>query len=252
MDQNQHGSRANRPTLTQLLEHHEEIIKILEDGDNVDSIYLDFLKAFDKCDYGILLKKIKKLGITGRLGVWLHNFLTQRIQIVMINGVKSESSILTSGVPQGSVLGPILFLIYISDLGEDVEASMKVYVDDSKLKKRIKTEEDVEKLQNSLEKLYEWEVNNNMKFNGKRFQILRYGKNQDIKMNTVYFTSEMAETIEPCNNLRDLGVILNDEATFTDHIEHVCKKVRQKVCKRVDSENIFMQKNNSLSKHSTV
>lgn len=157
MDANQHGSRANRSTLSQLQEHYEEIVRILEDGDNCDSIYLDFLKAFDKCDHGILLHKLKKLGIIGKLGVWIHCFLTNRKQIVMINGVKSTSSILISGVPQGSVLGPILFLIYISDLGEEVEAMLKIYVDDSKIKERIKTNKDVERLQKELEKLYKWE-----------------------------------------------------------------------------------------------
>ena len=229
MDPNQHGSRENRSTLSQLLEHHEEIIKILEDGDNVDSIYLDFLKAFDKCDHGILMHKIKNLGIKGKLGVWLCSFLTNRTQTVMINWVKSESSILISGVPQGSVLGPILFLIYISDLGKNIEALIKIYVDDSKIKDRIKTEEDVEKMQTNLEKMYEWEMTNNMKFNGNKFQIMRYGKNQEIKEDTIYFTPQMEEPIEPFNSLRDLGVIMNDQANFSDHIEHVCKKVRQKL-----------------------
>ena len=229
MDPNQHGSRANRSTLSQLLEHQEEIIKILEEGDNVDSIYLDFLKAFDKCDHGILMHKIKKLGIKGKLGVWLCSFLTNRTQTVMINGVKSESSILISGVPQGSVLGPILFLIYIADLGDNIEALVKIYVDDSKIKDRIKTKEDVENLQINLEKMYEWEKSNNMKFNGNKFQILRYGRNQELKEETMYFTPEMEETIEPFNTLRDLGVIMNDQANFNDHIEHVAKKVRQKI-----------------------
>ena len=191
MDQSQHGSRENRSTLLQLLEHHEEIVKILEDGDNIVSIYFDFLKAFDKCDHGILMHKIKNLGIKGKLGVWLCSFLTNRTQTVMISGVKSESSILISGVPQGSVLGPILFLIYISDLGDNIEALIKIYVDDSKRKDIIKTKEDVEKLQTNLEKMYEWEIANNMVFNGNKFQILRYGKNQDIKEDTIYFTPKI-------------------------------------------------------------
>ena len=229
MDPNQHGSREGRSTLSQLLEHHEEVIKILEEGDNVDSIYLDFLKAFDKCDHGILLYKIKKLGISGKLGVWLHSFLSNRTQTVMIKGQKSTSSVLKSGVPQGSVLGPILFLIYISDIGENVAASLKIYVDDSKVKKRIKNETDVEELQSQLEKMYSWETENNMKFNGKKFQVVRYGRNQDLKNETSYFTPEMEEIIERFTSLRDLGIILNEDGTFTDHIDHVCKKVRQKM-----------------------
>ena len=94
---------------------------------NVDSIYLDFAKAFDKCDIGILMHKLKKLGIKGKLGRWLYNFLNNRKQQVMINGTKSNVTNVSSGVPQGTVLGPILFLIYISDIGEDISALKKIY-----------------------------------------------------------------------------------------------------------------------------
>ena len=118
----------------QLLEQQDEILSMLEEGANVDMIYLDFSKAFDKCDYGILLKKLKSLGIKGRIGRWIYSFLTDRKQQVVVQGHKSGSSSVISGVPQGSVLGPILFLIYISDIGEKVKSNLKIYVDDSKTK----------------------------------------------------------------------------------------------------------------------
>ena len=120
MDQDQHGSREKRSCLTQLLEHHDEIVKILEDGENADLIYLDFAKAFDKCDIGILLHKLKSLGISGLIGRWIHSFQLHREQIVIVNGKKSKTSKVVSGVPQGTVLGPLLFLVYISDIGEGI------------------------------------------------------------------------------------------------------------------------------------
>ena len=123
----------------------------------------------------------------------------------MINGIKSSSFELISGVPQGSVLGPILFLIYISDISENVTAKVKVYVGDSKVKERIADETDVERLQANLDIMYKWEEANNMKFNGKKFQILGYGKNEDIKKETSYFTPNMEAVIEQFSSLREPG-----------------------------------------------
>ena len=181
MDPNQHGSRSQRSCLSQLLEHHEEILRMLEAGENVDVIYLDFLKAFDKVDIGILLRKVKSLGITGKLGRWIHSFLTGRQQVVIVNGRKSKVSDVISGVPQGTVLGPLLFLIYISDISEGVKAKLKVYVDDTKVMRSIKDETEVEELQEDLETMYKWADTNTMTFNGAKFQLMRYGNNQDLK-----------------------------------------------------------------------
>jgi hypothetical protein len=228
MDQNQHGSRAGRSTLSQLLEQQDEILKALENGENLDTIYLDFSKAFDKCDHGIIFHKLKSLGIRGKIGRWLFNFLSGRFIQVLVKGRKSSKSSLVSGVPQGSVIGPIIFLIYISDIAEGINANTLVYVDDTKLKQKIKSEEDVELLQEELNKLYSWGEKNNMEFNNKKFQVLRYGANSQLKDETEYFTGNFDEVIERFETLRDLGIKMSEDASFTEHIENICKKVRQK------------------------
>ena len=228
MDVNQHGSRAGKSTLSQLLEHQDEILAALENGENFDSVYLDFSKAFDKCDHGILLHKIKSLKIKGRLGRWLQNFLTERQQVILVNKVKSKYSSLVSGIPQGSVLGPILFLIYISDIGQDLIANTLTYVDDTKVKQKVTSESDVEDLQKELIKLDNWAKVNNMEFNKGKFLVLRYGENEALKNETEYFSGEYDEIIERKESLRDLGVQLTDDGTFGEQIERVCKKARQK------------------------
>ena len=228
MDQNQHGSRAGRSTLSQLLEQQDEILNALEEGENLDTIYLDFSKAFDKCDHGIIFHKVKSLGIKEKIGRWLFNFLSGRFLQVLVKGRKSSRSSLVSGVPQGSVIGPIIFLIYISDIAEGINANTLVYVDDTKLKQRVKSEEDVEHLQEELNKLYIWGENNNMELNGKKFQVLRYGADSRLKEETEYFTGNYDELIERFSSLRDLGICMSEDATFTEHIENICRKVRQK------------------------
>ena len=228
MDVNQHGSRAGKSTLSQLLEHQDQILTALENDENLDSLYLDFSKAFDKCDHGILLHKIKRLNIKGKLGRWLKNFLTERQQVILVDKVKSKFSKLVSGIPQGSVLGPILFLIYISDIGQDLIASTLVYVDDTKVNQRVTSEQDIEALQEELIKLDSWAKENNMEFNKGKFVVMRYGQNEALKNETEYFSGNYEEIIERKDSVRDLGVQLADNGAFEEHIEKVCKKVRQK------------------------
>ena len=143
---NQHGSRAGRSTLSQLLLHYDEILTALENGQIMDVVYLDFSKAYDKVYHGILLHKLKKLGITGKVGRWIASLLRGRSQQVMVKGHLSTPSCLRAGVPQGSVIWTLLFLIFIGDIDEGVLAKVLVYVDDSKVMDKIETEEEVIKL----------------------------------------------------------------------------------------------------------
>ena len=170
----QHCFRSSRSCLSHLLEHHNKILEELEKSNNVNIIYVDFAGAFDKVDQGILLNKLKKkIRINGKISVWIHNFLSNRQQCIAINGTTSSEAQLRSGIPQGSVLGPLLYLIHISDINYEItDSTVSCFADDARILQGMKDEEDTQMLQNDLHQLYKCADTNNMKFNANKFEIL--------------------------------------------------------------------------------
>ena len=173
-NENQHGFRSGRSCLSQLLEQFDLILDILEDNGNVDVIYLDFAKAFDKVDHTLVLNKIRSFGITGEIYNWLESFLRNRSQSVMVNGITSNPQEVKSVVPQGSLLGPLIFLVLIGDIDVDIINSIvKSFADDTRATKSVKSLEDVASLQNDLETIYRWTSTNNVELNDVKFEALR-------------------------------------------------------------------------------
>ncbi|MEM6738267.1 MAG: reverse transcriptase family protein, partial [Bacteroidota bacterium] len=223
---NQHGFRSGRSCLSQLLEQHDLILNLLNKETNVDVIYLDFSKAFDKVDHSIVLSKFKRLGITGKIYNWIKSFLRDRQQTVMVNGVKSNQQEVISGVPQGSVLGPLIFLILIGDIDANViNCIVKSFADDTRATKAIKDAEDVKILQQELQILYQWTITNNMKLNDTKFELLRYGSNNEIKKET-YYTSPSGDKIEEKDFAKDLGVLMSNDCHFKNQIETTIEKAK--------------------------
>lgn len=171
MNQRQHRFRRGRSYLSKLVEHHTHLLESIKAGVNTDVIYLNFEKAFDKVDHGALLHKMRNLGITGNIGRWVHAFLSNRRQVVTIDGCVSKPSSVVSGVPQGSVLGPILFLILISDIDGIVKTSKVIsFADDTRVSHSIKDQDDIIALQSDLQAIYKW-AENNMLFNSFKFEV---------------------------------------------------------------------------------
>ena len=226
LPQNQHGFITGRSTLSQLLNHIEEIIRAWEDGKVTDTVYLDFAKAFDKVDHGILCHKIRQLGITGKLGLWINKFLSGRTQRIAANGVLSDSAPVLSGVPQGSVLGPLLFVIMISDLGRELSYSTtSKYADDTKATAKLSNLVDAENFQSELdEKVYPWAPANNMSLNGDKFEHLQVGKN--LKQANYSYKDPSGKIIAEKNCIKDLGVYLSNNLSWSKQIEEVVSKAR--------------------------
>jgi hypothetical protein len=158
---NQHGFRAMRSCLTQLLAHIDSILNNQLINVDTDVVYLDYAKAFDKVDFEILLDKLKAHNITGKLHQWLTNYLSHRRQTVVIQGTKSYEADVQSGVPQGTVLGPLLFLIYINDLHKCVkDCTVSSFADDTRIKRGITKASDTQILQEALISSAEWSTHN--------------------------------------------------------------------------------------------
>ena len=165
LNESQHGFRPGRSTLTQLLPYYDSILHMLETQESVDSIYLDFAKAFDKVDHNILLSKLAKLNITGKIHTWISAFLKNRKQTVVIDNCRSERVWVTSGVPQGSVLGPLLFLIMMSDFTDSLKsARLGSFADDTRVWHPTNSDNMYEYFQSDLDIIYKWAEENKMQF----------------------------------------------------------------------------------------
>ncbi len=202
----QHGFTKGRSCTTNLLEFCENISNCLDSNTPVDVIYLDFSKAFDKVPITKLLAKVKSLNITGKVYEWIKAWLTNRKQRVVLNGVESEWCIVISGVPQGSVLGPILFLIYINDIDS---AAHKVkffskFADDTKLGHPVKSEADRDVLQSQLNSLCVWAKKWGMEFNVDKCKVLHYGRN-----NKEYQYQMYGKVLDKVDTEKDIGVLVN-------------------------------------------
>ena len=190
----QHGFLAGKSCVTQLLEFLEDVTTALDRGEDVDVIYLDLSKAFDRVPQKRLLKKLWCYGIRGNTHEWIKDFLSNRTQRVKINGSYSESVPVTSGVPLGSVLGPILFLIYINDMPEVITVLMKLFADDSKVYRSITDVQHVNQVQISVDKAVTWTNIWEMLFNLKKKWIhLHIGSRIDP---ATYTVNSGTETIE--------------------------------------------------------
>lgn len=222
----QHGFRGGRSCLTQLIDHYDYVLSQVELGKNVDVIYLDFAKAFDKVDFSIVLNKMKLLGIKGSVYNWIQCFLRHRTHSVLVDGCLSQKAPVLSGVPQGSVLGPLIFLILIGDIDKDVKTSrVSSFADDTRVAKGVQDVKDVSFLQGDINSINSWADDNNMTFNDSKFELLRYGKDDILKSCTHLFDGN-GKIIQEKLSVRDLGVIMSNNLQFQDHINNVLLKGR--------------------------
>ena len=218
MTRYQHGFTKGRSCLTNLLETFEAWTRLLDAGIGIDVIYLDYRKAFDTVPQRRLLIKLQKLGIEGRLLKWIEAFLSSRQMRILVNGYGSRWAEVLSGVPQGSVLGPLLFLVFVNDLPDWVHNSIRMFADDTKIWAEIRTAEDGDSLQRDLDKLVEWSNLWLLKFNTSKCKVMHIAHNFETSYNIQQ--DKLDKTVEE----RDLGII----TSATMKVSAQCSKAATK------------------------
>ncbi len=218
----QHGFRYKRSCLTNLLDFFYDIFNQYDENKAVDIIYLDFQKAFDKVPHKRLLTKLKSHGIQGVILKWIGNWLTNRKQRVVINGKASEWIDVTSGVPQGSVLGPVLFLVYINDIDDGITSIISKFADDTKIANSVVSYEQVIEMQKNLDKLSEWGKKWLMSFNADKCKVLHIGYRNDKAKYVLNGTQ-----LKSVENEIDLGVTISSNLKPSQQCSNVVKKANK-------------------------
>ena len=218
----QHGFIQGRSCVTQLLAVLDSWTLALDEGGNIDTIYLDFAKAFDTVPHQRLLMKLRGYGIEGRILTWIEAFLTDRRQRVVVNDSRSSWADVTSGIPQGSVLGPMLFIIYINDMPTSVLSSIYLFADDAKVYRNISSNDDPPTLQHDLQQLEKWSERWQLRFNSNKCKVMHLGR-QNPRQNYTMGGITLATTTSE----KDLGVYVDTELTFEKHIKTVVNQANR-------------------------
>ena len=201
----------------------------LTGGGSIDVVYFDFMKAFDKVPHHRLLMKLESYGISGAALEWIRAFLVNRKQRVMVNGVASEWINVTSGVPQGSVLGPILFVLYINDLPDvvDVDSNIYMFADATKLYREMSDVKDEAILQDDINKMEEWSNEWLMSFHPEKCKVLKMGRPISDLSDMFNPYALRGHHLEVVENEKDIGVIIDCDLSFDKHIAEKVNKAKR-------------------------
>lgn len=219
----QHGFTAEKSTETNLIEYVEYLIDKMKNGGQVDSIYMDLAKAFDKIDHNILMRKLQTFPISPCLIQLLKTYLENRKQFVCLYGEKSECITPGSSVPQGSVLSPLLFALFINDLPSNIKSKILLFADDVKLFFKIDTLADARQLQTDIDTIVCWCHRNGLHLNVNKCFFMSFTRRREATYQHFNYTINGSPILK-VNCIRDLGVLFDHKLSFKNHCEQIAKK----------------------------
>jgi hypothetical protein len=218
----QHGFRKGKSCLSNLLTFLEKVTEEVDQGGAVDAIFLDFAKAFDKVPHRRLMAKLRSHGIDGKVVNWIGSWLSGREQMVWLRGVGSGWRVVTSGVPQGSVLGPVLFLIFINDIDKSVVNNILKFADDTKIYGKAVSSETRMKLQGDIDRLMKWSNDWQMQFNIEKCKVMHFGKGNVHQVYSMGGT-KLQSVVEE----KDLGVWISEDMKVAKHCSYAYSRANR-------------------------
>jgi hypothetical protein len=224
ISQSQHGFRKGRSCETQLALFISDIAKAADKGVRTDAVFLDFKKAFDTVSHTKLIQKLIAYAINEKVVNWIKSLLENRTQRVALDGILSDEVEITSGVPQGSVLGPILFLIYINDIVDNVRSKVRLFADDTLLYRQITSDEDSIILQNDLKVISTWCEDWQLDLNLKKCVAMNFTRSTNINSSQYNISGIPLETV---NHNKYLGVTISNSLSFKEHIREIIGKANK-------------------------
>ena len=221
----QHGFLPNRSCVTNLACFMDHCWFSLTKGSQTDAIYTDYSSAFTSVSHRLLLHKLRhSFNITGSAYDWIESYLCQRSQRVILDGKYSDWAPVLSGVPEGSILGPILFTCYVADLPRQIKTCSLSYADDVKIFHRIQGPADVDLLQADLNRLNEWSKTWHLKLNPAKCKTITFTLRTSPIISSYFLDGHQ---LDRCFNIRDLGVVLDSKLTFAEHVDSVMDKANR-------------------------
>jgi len=222
----QHGFRRGRSCESQLLELTHDLQSGLHEGKQTDLIIMDFAKAFDKVSHEKLLTVLHHYAIDPLTISWIKGFLSNRSQSVVVDGATSSSHLVTSGVPQGTVLGPALFLCYINSMPVGIDSAVRLFADDTVIYRQITSAEDHAILQQDLQKLARWEAEFSMEFHPQKCSVLRVSRS---KTPSLFDYTLHGTNLQTTESTKYLGVTITNDLTWERHISNIKAKANQQL-----------------------